>query len=55
MHTSANKVGDVAVALGERVAKQIASDFAVDGAPTTSSTMNNVAVIASGGLRGDVF
>lgn len=50
--TIVNKVGDLTVALGKQVAKNVACDSPVAGVPTTSSTMSDVIVIASGGVKG---
>lgn len=52
LHILVNKVGDLTVALGKQVAKNVACDSPVAGVPTTSSTMSDVIVIASGGVKG---
>ncbi|EEC14904.1 conserved hypothetical protein [Ixodes scapularis] len=49
-----NKVGDLAVALGQRVAKNVACEgcVATTSGAGAGGTMNDVFVIASGGVRG---
>lgn len=49
-----NKVGDLAAALGQRVARNVACEGSVAATTSSagSSTMNDVFVIASGGVRG---